>query len=323
MALSNSQYETISRFYEKCRTKNRHKLDERKDYVYSHIDGYKELEDSISTISVEHGKRLIAGEESALDELHSILKSLSESKKQLLISAGFPEDYLDPIYDCPDCQDTGYINGQKCHCFKQKMTGLLYEQSNIREFLQTTDFSLLSDQYYTGEDLELFHKTLASCQDFVKNFPCQYQNILLYGTVGTGKSFLSGCIAKELIEKGYSVIYFSAVGLFDLLAKYSFDTKNKESLYNMYEDLYNCDLVIIDDLGTEVTNSFVASQLFSCLNERHLRQNATIISTNLSLAELRERYSDRIFSRITSNYLVRKLSGPDIRMYKNCSINRK
>lgn len=323
MALTNAQYEKISRGYENRRTKNRHLLNDRRDYVYSHVDGYRELEDSVAGVSVEHGKRLLSGDESAIDELHAIIEDLSAMKRQLLISFGLPENYLEPIYDCPVCQDTGYVDGQKCNCFKQQMVSLLYEQSNIQDMLGSVDFSCVSDEYYKGEDLDLFRQTFASCHDFAEQFGSVYQNLLLYGTVGTGKSFLSGCIAKVLLEKGYSVIYFSAVGLFELLAKYSFDTKNKDSLYNMYEDLYNCDLVIIDDLGTEVTNSFVASQLFSCLNERHLRHKSTLISTNLSLAELKDRYSDRIFSRITSNYLVRKLSGPDIRMYKNCSVNRK
>lgn len=133
---------------------------------------------------------------------------------------------------------------------------------------------------------------------------------------------MSGCIASELLQTGHSVIYFSASGLFDTLARYAFDSRAKEALSGFYEDLYNCDLLIIDDLGTEMTNTFVASQLFSCLNERHLRKNATIISTNLSLEELRDRYSDRVFSRITSHYDLCKLTGPDIRMCKSvCRIH--
>lgn len=127
---------------------------------------------------------------------------------------------------------------------------------------------------------------------------------------------MSGCIASELLQSGHSVIYFSASGLFDTLARYTFDARAKEALSGFYEDIYSCDLLIIDDLGTEMTNTFVASQLFSCLNERHLRKNSTIISTNLSLEELRDRYSDRVFSRITSHYDLCKLTGPDIRMCK-------
>lgn len=323
MALTNSQYEHIRKEYEAVQEKNRHILSNRLDYVYENIDGYRELNESVSSISVEYGKKMLSGDESALDELRTILADLASMKSSMLKSAGLPEDYLDPIYNCPDCQDTGYVNGQKCHCFKQKMIGILYVQSNIQNTLSSENFSSLSYDFYTGEDLARFENAVKNCMDFIQNFQKDYRNLFFYGTVGTGKSFLSGCVAKELLEQGNSVIYFSAVGLFETLSRYSFDTKSKESLYNTYEDLYNCDLVIIDDLGTELTNSFVTSQLFSCLNERHLRKKATIISTNLSLEELRDRYSDRIFSRITSNYQVCKLSGPDIRMYKKRMANRK
>lgn len=323
MSLTNMQFESIRRGYEEKQERNRHLLSKRQDYVYEHVDGYRELDESVASVSVEHARKMLAGDDTALEQLRSTIADLSSMKAGLLKSAGLPEDYLDPIYDCPDCQDTGYIEGQKCHCFKQQMISLLYEQSNIREMLSRENFDALSYEYYQGDDLLRFQNAVKTCREFIQSFKTDYHNLFFYGTVGTGKSFLSGCVAKELLEQGFSVIYFSATGLFDTLARYSFDIKSKESLYNTYEDLYNCDLVIIDDLGTEVTNSFVTSQLFSCLNERHLRRKSTIISTNLSLEELRDRYSDRIFSRITSHYQVCKLSGQDIRMYKKRMANRK
>ena len=316
MALTNSQYESILRNYEDRQTKNRHILSSRTEQVYKEIAGYEELDASVSSVSVEYGKRMLSGDEDALSDLKASLRTLSEKKKQLLVSASLPADYLEPIYDCPDCKDTGYINGEKCHCFKQQMISLLYEQSNIHEMLKTENFSHLSYEYYSGEDLKAFERAVNTCKSFIAGFDKEYANLFFYGTVGCGKSFLSSCVAKELIETGHSVIYFSSIGLFDFLSRYSFDYKNKENLYNTFEDLYNCDLVIIDDLGTEVTNNFVTSELFSCLNERHIRKKSTIISTNLSLGELRDRYSDRIFSRITSNYEVCRLSGQDIRMHK-------
>ena len=203
------------------------------------------------------------------------------------------------------------------------MITLLYEQSNIREMLRTENFDLLSYEYYEGDDLSRFRNAVNTCRNFVKNFNSDYHNLFFYGTVGTGKSFLSGCVAKELIDTGHAVIYFSATGLFDLLQAAAFDSKNREELKNAYADLYQCDLLIIDDLGTELTNQFTASQLFSLLNERALGKKAVIISTNLSLRELQDRYSDRIFSRITSNFTVCKLTGPDIRMYQKRQQSRK
>lgn len=321
MALTKTQYDSIIKGYEETRDRNRHLLEERRESVHREIPGFEELELSVASISVAKARLMLDGNENALSDLHSSLADIAQKKKLLLKSAGLPEDYLEPIYDCPDCRDTGYIESpdgtkEKCHCFLQQEIALLYKQSNIQEMIATENFSTLSYEYYQGEDLARFERCVKICKNFVQNFKQDYHNLFFYGTVGTGKSFLSGCIAKELLESGHSVIYFSSSGLFDTLARYSFDAKAKESLYNFYKDLYNCDLVIIDDLGTEVTNTFVTSQLFACLNERHLNKKATVISTNLSLEELRDRYSDRIFSRITSNYTLCKLTGPDIRLHK-------
>lgn len=323
MALNNSQYDTMIRSYEEKQNKSRHLLEERTAYVYSHVEGYEALCDSISSISVAQGKKLLSGDEGALAELRVRLKDLTAKKAQLLSEAGLPEDYLTPVYSCNDCKDTGYVNGKKCHCFKQAVIELLYEQSGIRSMLAAENFSTLSYEFYEGEDLERFKSAVETSKKFIKNFNSGYHNLFFYGTVGTGKSFLSGCVAKELIENGHSVIYFSASGLFDTLSKYKFDYKNTENLHKIYEDLFQCDLLIIDDLGTEYTNNIINSELFSMINERHLQKRSTVISTNLSLEDFRNRYSDRIFSRITSNYDICKLTGPDIRMYKKRLQNRK
>lgn len=319
MALTNSQYNTIIRDYEDRQTKNRHILEERTAYVYQNVDGYRELDDSISSISVSQGKKLLLGDDNALEELKVTLRNLSAMKEELLTGAGLPADYLSPVYDCPDCKDTGYIAGTKCHCFKQAMIDLLYEQSGIRDMLEKENFSTLSFAYYQGEDLERFKRNVNTCNNFIKTFNSDYQNLFFYGTVGTGKSFLSGCIAKELIEKGHSVIYFSAAGLFETLSRSMFDYKNADELRSLHEDLYSCDLLIIDDLGTECLNNVTASQFFSLLNERHLNQKSTIISTNLFLEDIQSRYSERIFSRIMNYYTSCKFTGSDIRRLKKCA----
>ncbi|MCM1175848.1 MAG: ATP-binding protein [Blautia sp.] len=323
MSLTNTQYDIILRGYENRQLHNRHELERKTAYVYDHVPGYRELEEQTASISVSQGKKYLSGDAGAMEDLKDMLAGISAKKARLLSEAGLPENYLNPAYTCPDCQDTGYIDGKKCHCFLQAMITLLYEQSNIQEMLQKDNFQSLSYEYYEGEDLSRFRNAVIICQNFIKNFNSGYHNLLFYGTVGTGKTFLSNCVAKELIERGYSVIYFSAAGLFDLLSRYSFDYKSKEDERERYADLYQCDMLIIDDLGTELTNQFVASRLFSLLNERHMGKKATVISTNLSPEELSNRYSDRIFSRIISYYELCKLTGPDIRMYKKRLLNRK
>ncbi len=319
MGLSKEQHNLIMRGYQDRQMQNYRELNKRKDRVYTLIPEYKQLEEEVATRSVKRAMMLIDGESTNLTEYKQYIADNAARRDALLTEHNLPIDYLEPIYTCKDCQDTGYIDGEKCHCFRKQEITLLYEQSNIQEMIEKENFSTLSYQYYQGEDLTRFKNAVNISKNFVTAFKNHYQNLLFYGTVGTGKSFLSGCIAKELLSAGHSVIYFSANGLFEALSRYSFDTKSKDTLYNFYKDIYNCDLVIIDDLGTEVTNSFVTSQLFGLLSERHLRQKATIISTNLGLEELRDRYSDRIFSRITSNYSICKLTGQDIRIQQKLS----
>lgn len=323
MALTNTQYDRIFRQYEKRQRQNRLEGERRRDYVYEHFPKYRELEDETASLCVAQGKKLLFGDEAALDKLRENLALLKKQKEQLLSDAGLSVNYLEPVFTCPDCRDTGYIGREKCHCLRQAEISLLYEQSGLQEMLANNNFSRLSYEYHAGEDLSRFEKAVQNCKNFVKNFDSDYHNLFFYGTVGTGKSFLSGCVAKELMDQGHSVIYFGATGLFDLLSSTSFDTKSREERQNTYADLYQCDLLIIDDLGTELTNQFTASQLFSLLNERNIGRKATVISTNLSLRELQDRYSDRIFSRITSNFEVCKLTGADIRMYQKRQQNRK
>lgn len=323
MALNNSQYEAIMREYEDKQTRNRHLVEDRTAEVYKNVPGYRELSEAIAATSVSQGKKLLEGDEHALEDLKKSIQDFSSMKEQLLVGAGYPQGYLEPVYDCPDCKDTGYIGNAKCHCFKQAVIDLLYEQSGIRSMLEKENFNILTYDYYQGEDLDRFKNSVQACQNFIKTFDSDYQNLFFYGTVGTGKSFLSGCIAKELIESGHSVIYFSSAGLFETLSRNMFDYKNKEDILSFHEDLYGCDLLIIDDLGTEYTSNVTVSVFFSLLNERHLGKRSTIISTNLSLEDLRNRYSDRIFSRITNQYTICKFTGPDIRMLKKRLQNRK
>lgn len=323
MPLTNQQYDSIIRTYEEKQNRHNRLLKKRTRQIYGECPRYKELDERAASLGAAYTRRLLDGDESAPARFKEELLQITAQKAKLLEDSGYPADYLVITYDCPDCKDSGYQNTEKCHCFKQKIITLLYEQSNIQEMLKTENFKHLSTKYYEGMDLKRFEAALQACRDFIESFKSDYHNMLFCGTVGTGKSFLSSCIAKELIEGGFCVIYFSSAAFFEKLSQITFDYRSKEELTVFYDDIYNCDLVIIDDLGTELTNAFVASQLFSLLNERHMRKKSTLISTNLSLEELRDRYSDRIFSRITSNYGIYKLTGPDIRMHKKRLMNRK
>ena len=316
MSITNSQYDWIMRGYQERQFKSHYDLENKLAEISKLLPEYPRICQKISSLSVACGKQYLLGDDSALLKMKEELSALKKQKEELLLSAGFSPDDLLPAYTCPLCQDKGYIGNEKCSCFKQQIIDLLYRQSNMQDALKENNFSTLSYSYYSGEDLLRFENAVKTCKNFISAFNLDYHNLFFYGTVGTGKSFLSCCVAKELMDKGFSVIYFSAVNFFEQLAQISFHTTSKEEVYNLYDDLYTCDLLIIDDLGTELTNNFSSSQFFSCLNERILRKKSFIISTNLSLQELRDRYSDRIFSRITSNFQLCKITGPDIRMYK-------
>ena len=323
MALNNSQYDMILRSYEQKQVHSRDMLDKRRKTVYNQIPELKEIHDSISLLSVSQARKLLNGDEKALTELKQQIRALIDRKTALLVSAGYPADYLEPVYECPDCKDTGYIGNQKCHCLQKAIIDLLYTQSNLQNILQRENFDTFSFAYYSDNHVDPVtgRSALANirnayfvAQDFVDTFGKDFRNLFLYGDTGVGKTFLTNCIAKELIDKAFSVIYLTAFEFFDTLAKSRFEKDSDAAMMN--EHIFDCDLLIIDDLGTELTNSFTVSQMFLCINERILRRKSTIISTNLSLESLVDIYSERTFSRITSNYTMLKLTGDDIRIKK-------
>ncbi|MDD2978453.1 MAG: ATP-binding protein [Hespellia sp.] len=323
MGLKHSQYDAIMRDYEQKQLKSRNELNEHFAQVYAKSPQFKSLDESISRLAVQHGKKLLNGDSNAVSALKEELADLRERKEMLLTAAGFPADYLESVYTCPDCKDTGYIGNQKCHCFKKAIIELLYTQSNLKEVLKKENFDTFSFDYYSQNhidpkskrsSLDIIKSAYSTCQEFVKSFGAEFHNLFLYGDTGVGKTFLSNCIAKELIDRTYSVIYFSAPELFNTFAKSTFEKNVDAAAMNEY--IYDCDLLIIDDLGTELTNSFVTSQFFACINERLLSKRSTIISTNLSLESLVDLYTERTFSRITSNYTMLRITGDDIRIKK-------
>lgn len=324
MALKNSQYYAIMREYEQIRLKNHDKLTARYEEVYQKLPEFKSLDESISILSVQYGKKLLNGDEKALSSLKEELDILRSSKKNLLLSAGYPEDYLEPIYNCPDCKDTGYTGNEKCHCFKKAVIRLLYEQSNMKEFPTEASFEHFSLDFYSSSQYDkttgrsaraMMEDTLKICRRFIDTFGQDFQNLFFYGSVGVGKTFLSTCIAREIMNREFSVVYFSAPQLFNILAQTKFDKDNADAR-SMAEYIYNCDLLIIDDLGSEYTNAFIAAQFFTCINERLIHRKSTIISTNLSLESIADLYTERAFSRITSSYALLKIIGDDIRIKK-------
>lgn len=328
MGLTNTQYNTIMRDYQRQQARNQQELSEHTAEIYQRFPQFSEIDARIAAASTSCARSLLLDGTDCVDRLRSQIAALSERKTELLLSHGYPADYLEPHYHCPDCQDTGYIGTEKCHCFRQAIIDLLYMQSNLREILETENFNFFSLDYYSDHITDKVtgltakqtaKRTSDECRRFVKDFDHKFENIFLYGDTGLGKTFLSHCIARELLDSTHSVIYFSAFRLFELFADSAFGRSDSQSSAELEQHIFECDFLIIDDLGTELVNSFVSSQLFLVLNERILRRKSTLISTNLALATFADTYSERVFSRISSNYLMLKLIGDDIRLQKKIS----
>ena len=314
MSLSIEDYNEILGEYNARQIEHARILTERRNEVNRKIPSYSGMEEEMITLSANRARALIRGNKEEANTISEKLEDLLRNQKLALIEAGFPIDYLEPIYTCKECKDTGFVDGNRCTCFKQALIERLFEQNNIREYLTNENFTSIRYDLQVGEDARRFEKAVSKARNFVEEFENGMQNICFSGPVGTGKSFLSKCILGELLKKGYSCIYFSAPTLFSTIGDYKFH-KSATQTVNPTEILYSCDLLVIDDLGTELTNSFCVSELLTLLNEREKYSKSTVISTNLSLEELNNAYSDRVFSRMFSNFEFCPLTGQDVRIY--------
>lgn len=289
------------------------------------VEGFEKLNAEIARISVLAARALLNDDDKLAASYKKQAEQVQAEKESLLKKAGFDPDYEQPPYECGDCRDTGFVDGKKCHCFRKAAVDLLYREAQMTPGMEDADFSRFSLDYYdrTRKDdrghcaADYAARAGQICRQFTEvfNTPDQIPGLLLYGDVGVGKTFLTACVAKELIAREYFVLYFSAVRFFDTMADGTFG-RGDGIKGTLYEYISRCDLLIVDDLGTELSNNFTATQLFSCINERLLAKKPVIISTNLSLDSLKNLYTERTFSRITSSYTLLPIYGEDIRLKK-------
>ena len=318
MNLQAAHFDAIMREYDNQRLENMHALNARTQQIYQRFPEIQQIDEQISDLAEQFAASFTQNNAMSFDEYRRKLADLRMEKEALMKCYQIAPQTLQMQYRCPDCQDTGYIENEKCHCFRQKLIDEMYQQSNLREILKAENFSTLSYQYYDDKNIEQMKVAIETCKKFTENFDKCFENILLCGTVGIGKTFLSNCIAKEILDQGHSVLYLSAFQLFDLMAKNSFsgNAPKEDFVAKQYPHIFDSDLLIIDDLGTELANSFTMAGFFLVINERILRKKSTLISTNLSPEEILTTYTERTASRIISNYTMLKLSGSDIRLKK-------
>ena len=318
--------------YERKRDKADRLLEQRKNDVYKQIPEVKEIEDQINKVGLEMMKLVLknpSNKETLSLEAKEKIQALTKKKQDLLDKWNVPKGYLEIQYECNLCKDRGFLpNGKKCNCLKQAIINESYKMSNLSRTLEkqnqcTYDDSIFSDEIDPNSGIsprQNMQLILSDCDDFIYDFDKDNdKNLLFYGDTGLGKTFMSSYIAKELLDKGYLVIYQTAFKMFEIIEEYKFRNSDNHLSREDYENLFECDLLIIDDLGTELTNSFTISELFIILNTRLLNGKKTIISTNLNPAQLGELYSQRIFSRIFDKFKMIKFIGADLRWQNKIS----
>jgi len=313
----------ILRGYEEKRNVARSSREKRLQEVYEKVPRIEKIDKELQKTGISISKSLIRGvdnPEKTIEAFKQKLDQLKQERAILLTENNIPIQYLDENFTCNECKDTGFIsNGRKCRCFRQALIIKAYGMSNLSNTLKKENFQhfnldLFSDETFEGQSLtpkQNMMGILNVCEGFTFNFDEDNEdNLLFYGETGLGKTFLTNCIAKALLDKGKIVIYQTSFKLLEILEELRFKNNNDKEKYNL---LFEADLLIIDDLGTEMTNTFTNSEIFNIINSRLLSNKKTIVSTNLSPKEMMDRYDDRIFSRLFSKFTVLHFFGKDLR----------
>lgn len=323
IAMNNDHHLEIMKLYDDIKLHQKHELENRKKEIREKIPQIDSIEKSIGNLCIKVAMSALQNMEHREEYLRTLeedIRTLRIKKSELLVENGYPLDYLELKFNCPKCKDTGFVGLKKCSCYKKKLNKIYYKNSDLFSACKTNNFSNFNLDYYTDnnngpekyspkENMKNIYNTSLS---FIDNFKISSENLLFFGRSGTGKTFLSHCIAKELIDKGYFVVYKTA----DELIKNLKDIRFNDN-FTLEDHLINCDLLIIDDLGTEFSSEFSNSEFFNLLNTKLLKNKKMLISTNYTLDKLNSIYSERITSRLFGNFTLCKFYGNDLRFQNN------
>ncbi len=285
--------------------------------IYSSYPEIKALDDRINALGLLAVKSAVklAGSDEIVD-LHKEYQTAESKKAELFKKYGIDAASLSPAYCCKQCNDTGYVEGRLCECVRRLAKDYYYKDLCEQMPLKASTFSRIDLSLYPANDVNNMGEILAFCKDYAANFTPESKSLLFLGRTGLGKTHLSLAIANEVIEKGYGVIYGSSQIFLNRIQDEAFGRKQGDTVNALLE----CDLLILDDFGTEFMSTYIASAVYNIINSRILRSLPTIINTNLSLSEINDVYGERITSRIFGNYIIKQFTGKDIRqvqMLKN------
>lgn len=329
MPISDSDFKQILAGYDARRKQASYDQDLRIQTIYRELPGIQAIDREIENFGLTAMQRYLAspGDPKALvSSIRSHVDSLVHRKEALLAAAGYPADYMEIRYECPICKDTGYVDHQKCRCLKQRLIELAYDNSNLDSVLQTENFSTFNPTFFSPVAAEPGgispRENMMRIRDVVQRSLAGFHdraglNYLFHGTTGTGKTFMCNCIARDLLDRGFTVLYLSAYDFCSYMNDHRFRYRgadDNDDTSRMIDFIDSCDLLIIDDLGTEASNNVSVADIFHCINKRILEKRSTIISTNLGLQQIQKIYSDRLASRILGNYQIIKFYGEDLRL---------
>ena len=284
-----------------------------------------QLEREMSSTAARIAGAVLSGEnvQQKLARIRAFNLTKQQELKEALSAAGFSIDALEIQYSCPICKDTGNDNGKLCECARQLQKGLMYERLGAVSSLSDSTFENFSLHFYSDTSAEgspvseraIMKKTLLECTKYAASFSPSAPSLLMIGAPGLGKTHLSIAIACAAIEKGYDVMYVPFHTLLTKLEAARFG-KSSEEFQDYLGPVLNCDLLVLDDLGSEFSTSFSTSVLYDIINTRQLQGAPTIMNTNLKQSELSIRYSERIRSRLLGCYRIIPFEGSDIRLQK-------
>ncbi len=322
MGYSSENVKKIKELYENKYKKAQDEAYIRRAELWAAVPEVRELDSTIYSLGLEGVKATVGGGDNAPQRILELKKQsleLQKARAELLISKGYPADYTSVHYECEKCNDTGYTEKGMCDCMKRALIMASYESSGLGGLMKQQTFESFSLDYYrhNAENYEKMKHNFEYIKSFSEDFSTEKcVNIAMFGKTGLGKTHLSTAAAKAIIDKGFDVLYVSTLGMISDFEKERFGSGYSDTEVDNLGRYYNCDLLILDDVGTEVTNQFTASVLYNVINTRLSKAKSTVISTNLTRDELRSRYWDRIASRIFGEYIPLVFEGTDVRMQK-------
>ena len=310
----------------------------RKEKIYKKIPRLEQIDEEINKISINKTKSILISQltNSLNTEFENELLKLKKEKEEILKKESIDESYFKPNYECDKCKDTGYITysdkkTEMCNCLKQKLINISYNKSNLsnlqKENFKNFNFNKFSNEINIGKynmnisPRENIKNIKMASENFIKNFNNpETKNLFFTGNTGLGKTYMTNCIANEILKQGKTVLYQTAPVLLENIIDNKFNKYKTNNTNDFNNQVLNVDLLIIDDLGTECINNMKLSELFTILNSRSLNLNnkitKTIISTNLSIEKIFSVYEERIGSRIAGFYDIYYFFGDDLRLMK-------